>query len=87
MSTEWWVYLIECADNSLYCGITTDCSRREWEHNHSKKGAKYTRSRRPIIMVWNKKCDSRSEASKLECSIKKMNRQDKLNLIQCKTNL
>jgi len=78
----WFVYLLECADKSLYCGITTSLHRRVDEHNGSKKGAKYTRYRRPVRLVWSKSLNSRSEASKEEARIKKLSRKEKINLIQ-----
>ena len=78
----WFVYLLECADKSLYCGITTSLNRRVDEHNTSKKGAKYTRYRRPVRLVWSKSLNSRSEASKEEARIKKLSRKEKINLIQ-----
>ena len=78
----WFVYLLECADKSLYCGITTSLNRRVDEHNTSKKGAKYTRYRRPVRVVWSKSLNSRSEASKEEARIKKLSRKEKINLIQ-----
>jgi putative endonuclease len=81
MNTNWWVYLLECSDSTLYCGITTDYTRREWEHNNSNKGSKYTRSRRPVKLVWKKLCKNRSDSSKLEYKIKKMSRSQKLKLI------
>ena len=78
---KWYVYIVECADGSLYCGITTDTRRRLLEHNYSFKAAKYTRSRRPVRMVWTKEVADRSEASKEEYRIKKLSRKKKLELI------
>ena len=75
------MYLVECADGSLYCGITTDIKRRILEHNFSFKSAKYTRSRRPVRLVWSKQVASRSEASKEEYRIKRLKRKQKLELI------
>jgi putative endonuclease len=73
----WFVYLLRCSDNSLYCGITTDLNRRIDEHNSSSKGAKYTRSRRPVILAYSASVENRSEASKLEAKIKKMTKKQK----------
>ncbi|OBQ51915.1 GIY-YIG nuclease family protein [Halodesulfovibrio spirochaetisodalis] len=72
MSKEkpWVVYLVQCADGSLYCGITTDMDRRLGEHN-SGKGAKYTRSRRPVSLIASAFVPNRSIASKIECNIKR----------------
>ncbi len=78
---DWWVYIVECSDESLYTGITNDRERRIAEHNDSKKGAKYTRNRRPVDLVYSKMLPNRSAASKREYEIKKLSRADKLKLI------
>lgn len=79
----YYVYILECADGTLYTGIATDLKRRLEEHNSSDKGAKYTRSRRPVRLVYNEMFPDRSSASKREYAIKKkMNRQEKLKLIE-----
>ena len=78
---KWYVYIVECADGSLYTGITTDVNRRLLEHNYSFKAAKYTRSRRPVRMIWTKEVSNRSEASKEEYRIKRLSRKNKLKLI------
>ena len=80
--SKWYVYIIECSDGSLYTGITTDVNRRLLEHNYSFKAAKYTRSRRPVRLVWSKEVANRSEASKEEARIKKLKRASKLELIK-----
>jgi len=77
----YYVYILQCSDNSLYTGITTDLKRRVFEHNNSDKGAKYTKIRRPVILVYNEKCENRSIASKREYEIKKLSRAKKLNII------
>jgi len=77
----WYVYIAECSDKSLYTGITTDIDRRISEHNNSNKGAKYTRSRRPIRLVYLESYKDRSIASRREYSIKKLKRVEKLSLI------
>ena len=79
---EWYVYIVECADGSLYTGITKDVKRRLLEHNYSFKAAKYTRSRRPVRLVWSKEVADRSEASKEEYRIKRLKRKQKMELIQ-----
>lgn len=79
---KWYVYIVECADGSLYTGISTDVDRRLLEHNYSLKAAKYTRSRRPVKLVWSKEVANRSEASKEEYKIKRLSRKKKLDLIQ-----
>ena len=79
---KWYVYIVECADGSLYTGISTDVQRRLLEHNFSSKGAKYTRSKRPVRLVWSKEVADRSEASIEEYRIKKLSRKKKLALIK-----
>ena len=83
---QWYVYIVECADGSLYTGITTDVERRILEHNFSFKSAKYTRSRRPVRLRWSKEVTGRSEASKEEYRIKKLPRKKKLELINFATS-
>lgn len=82
---EWFLYVVECADGSLYTGITTDISRRIYEHNNTKKGAKYTRSRRPVRLVHNTKFCDRSQAAKAEAVFKKLSRKEKLNHVKGQT--
>ena len=75
------VYLLCCSDNSLYCGWTTDIEKRIEAHN-SGRGAKYTKSRRPVELVYYEECESKSAAMKREWFIKhKMTREEKLKLI------
>jgi len=82
METNWFVYILKCADKTLYTGITTDLERRINEHNFSSKGAKYTRSRRPVSMAYFEMFENRSQASKREAEIKKLSKKEKLNLIR-----
>jgi len=78
----YYVYIVECSDHTLYTGIATELERRIEEHNGSEKGAKYTRVRRPVKLVYSEKYPDRSTASKREYEIKKkMNRVQKLTLI------
>ena len=78
----YYVYIVECADKTLYTGIATELERRVEEHNHSEKGAKYTRVRRPVTLVYSEEYPDRSTASKREYEIKKkMSRTQKLKLI------
>jgi len=76
----YWLYMLQCKDNSLYTGITTDLERRVKEHNSSKLGAKYTRARRPVKLVYSKEFESRSEALIEEARIKKLIRVEKIKL-------
>jgi len=83
--SQWFVYLARCADSSLYAGVTTDCQRRELEHNgQGKAGARYTKTRRPVQIVWSEPHPDRSSACKREAAIKKISRRDKLGLIRDK---
>jgi len=77
----YFVYILECSDQTLYTGITTNIDRRIKEHNNSKLGAKYTKVRRPVILVYSKEFMNRSEAAKEEFQIKKLSRQQKLDLL------
>ena len=78
----YYLYIVECADKTLYTGIATDLKRRVKEHNSSEKGAKYTRTRRPVTLLYSEKYPDRSSASKREYEIKnKMSRTQKLKLI------
>ena len=81
INKTWWVYVIKCADEALYTGITTNLERRIFEHNESKKGAKYTRNKRPVNLKYSERHPDRSTASKREYYIKKLSRLEKLKLI------
>lgn len=77
----WVVYMLRCADGSLYTGITTDIVRRLAEHNgESELGARYTRSRRPVTLAYSEPADSRAAASRREAAIKRLDRARKLAL-------
>jgi len=78
----WHVYIVECADGTYYTGITTDVERRLNEHNYSFKSAKYTRSRRPVKLVYVETSENRSTASRRESQIKKLSRNKKTLLIE-----
>lgn len=80
-NARWTVYILECADNTFYTGITTDLDRRVAEHN-SGVGAKYTKGRGPMKVVYAEPCQDRSTASKREIHIKKLARVDKLKLMK-----
>ena len=80
---SWWVYLLECADGSLYTGITTDLRRRLDEHNGKRPGgARYTRSRRPVTLLWSEQHPDRASASRREARIKTLPRARKRSLPQ-----
>ena len=77
----YYLYILKCADRTLYTGITTDLKRRVIEHNSTKLGAKYTSSRRPVKLVYSKKFKNRSTAAREEARIKKLKKVEKLKLI------
>lgn len=76
----WVVYILECADGTLYTGITNDIERRIQKHEEGS-GAKYTRGRGPFCVAYQQEHDTRSSATKREIEIKKMSREEKKNLI------
>ncbi len=81
-SACWYVYILRCADSTLYTGVTTDPARRLEEHNRSDRlGAKYTRTRRPVALVYQEDAVNRSAACKREAAIKKLSRPAKQRLI------
>jgi len=80
-SSAWFVYILRCADNSLYTGITTDLKRRLVEHNAKKSVTKYTRARQPVAMVYNESVYSRSTAGQREAQIKSLTKIQKEKLI------
>ncbi len=79
----WYVYMLRCADDTLYTGITTDVTRRLAEHNGGvkSKGAKYTAARKPVALVYKKRCKDRSRAAINEAALKALSREAKLLLI------
>jgi len=78
---NWFCYLLRCADDTLYCGITNDLEKRLAAHN-AGTASKYTRSRVPVELVFAESCADRSAASKREMEIKSLTRAEKLALIQ-----
>lgn len=78
---EWFVYMVACADGSLYTGVTTDVERRVAEHNAGQLGAKYTKARRPVRLVYSEQHDSRSAAQMREAVIKQLSRKEKWRLL------
>ncbi len=77
----WYFYVLVCCDKSFYGGVTTDLKRRLNEHNNTKKGAKYTRSRRPVRLLYDEKHPTRSSALKAEYAFKKMSRKKKIRYL------
>lgn len=85
MSTQpnWYVYLLHCADDSLYCGITTDLDRRVEQHNGLRPGgARYTRTRRPVHLYASVPCPDRSSAARLEKCVQSQPRHRKAQTLQ-----
>lgn len=78
---SYYLYILKCADGTLYTGITTDLERRLEEHNAGKTGARYTRTRRPVQLMYSKPYDDRSKASRAEAQMKKLSRDEKLALV------
>ena len=79
------VYILQCADGTLYTGWTTDLERRLRAHN-SGQGAKYTRGRRPVRLVYHKERPTRSAAQRREAAIRRLSRAEKLKLIEGRWN-
>ena len=80
-SNPWYLYVVKCSDSTLYTGVTTDLNRRLTEHNTSLKGAKYTRKRRPVVLVYSKHYADRSQAQKAEYQFKSLTRKQKIKVI------
>ena len=74
---KWILYVVRCSDGSLYTGVTNNLKRRILEHNYGMRGAKYTRSRRPVEVVYEENCTSHSDALKKEWAFKKLSKAKK----------
>ena len=81
METTWYLYILRCGDGTLYTGITTNVEKR-LETHRSGKGAKYTRGRNPLELVYRENCGSHSNALKREAAVKKLSREQKETLIR-----
>jgi len=81
-ASNWFVYILCCQDKSLYTGITTDLERRLTEHNETNKGARYTRARRPVKLVYSEPAADRSAASKRESELKSLSSHAKRTLVE-----
>ncbi len=76
-------YIVRCIDNSLYSGVTTELERRVEEHNtHVTKGAKYTKSRRPVTLVYFEKYKTKSAAMKREWEVKQLSKEEKEKIVK-----
>lgn len=78
----YYLYILQCADDTLYTGITVDLERRLEEHNGSKLGAKYTKCRRPVELLFAQEFATRSLATKAEARIKALAREKKMEIIR-----
>lgn len=82
LGETWHVYIVQCADATLYTGITKDLQRRFQQHNGEQAGGpKYTRGRRPVCLMWSKEAPNHGVALQQEITIKKLSRREKLRLI------
>lgn len=77
----WYVYIVRCSDRTLYTGVTTDIERRVGEHNGKGRGARYTRARQPVTLVWSEVQPDRGAALRREYRIKQLTRKEKKKLI------
>lgn len=77
----WRVYILQCSDGTYYTGMTKDLKRRVQEHNFADCGAKYTKIRRPVILVWSSDVMNRNDAAKEEMRIKGLTRKQKERLL------
>lgn len=80
VDSAWWVYILECRDGSLYTGVTKDIDGRVRAHN-AGRGARYTRGRAPLRLVYREACGGRPAALRREAAIKRLKRDAKLALI------
>ena len=76
----YFVYIVLCADKTFYTGVCVDLTKRMAEHNGSAKGAKYTRTRRPVSLVYSEVCEDRSQAQKREYALRTLSRAEKIRL-------
>ena len=78
---KYYVYILQCSDSTLYIGTTNNLEKRLSAHNKSKYGAKYTKTRRPVALVYSENCKTRGNALKREHALKKLTRKEKLSFI------
>ena len=79
---SWFLYVVRCADGTFYTGVTTDVDRRLHEHNATRRGAKYTRTRRPVELIYRTDYKDRTTAQKAERYFKSLTRQEKEEIIK-----
>ena len=80
MENTWYLYILRCKDGTLYTGITTDVEKR-FEAHQSGKGAKYTRGRGPLELIYREECGTHSDALKREIAVKRLSREQKQAMI------
>jgi len=80
-ASVWSLYILECSDGSLYTGVTNDIDRRILAHQQGK-ASRYTRTRRPVALVYREECGSRSQALSRECAVKSLSRRQKDEFIR-----
>jgi putative endonuclease len=78
----WYLYILRCADTTLYTGSTNDLEKRLHHHNHLKSGARYTKTRRPVTLAYSEEFETKSEALKREAEVKKLSKSEKESLIK-----
>ena len=78
---KWFLYVLQCSDGTYYTGVTTNVDRRLTEHNTSKRGSKYTKSRRPVKLIYSLEYENRSSAQKAEHKFKNLTRKQKQKII------
>ncbi|MEK7144563.1 MAG: GIY-YIG nuclease family protein [Patescibacteria group bacterium] len=81
------IYILECADRSFYVGCTNNLDKRLEEHNNSKRGAHYTKIRRPVVLKYSEKFSNLKDARKREVELKGWRREKKLNLIKLRNSV
>ena len=77
----YFIYILKCADETLYIGSTNDIEKRLSAHNTSKTGARYTKARRPVVLVYSERCTGKNQALKREYELKQLTREKKLKLV------
>lgn len=82
MKKDWQVYILRCSDETFYTGVTNDMHKRLLAHNEGKTGAKYTKARRPVVLVYEETGYTRGEALSREASLRKLSRKQKIDLIE-----
>jgi putative endonuclease len=80
MEQVWYVYMLRCSDNTLYTGTTNNLEKRVETHNSSPAGAKYTKARRPVVLVYSEEVAGRGAALSREAALRKLTRSEKLAL-------